>query len=287
MAKFRMVHTDFWDDPKVVEEMTPEDKYFFLYLLTNKNTTQIGIYQITKKQMSFDLGYTIESINALMDRFVKHHKLVLYNPDTREIAIKNWGKYNFNKGGKPVLDCVKSELKMVKDISLIQFVGERIEKVDIKKLYDSYTIREEKTDDDGKKCETLLNQCFDDTSSIGGQEEEKEEEKEEQQEKEKEKEEVAEIIQFWDDNGFGFSNIHSKESLLLWLDDSKFPRPKDIILKALSIACHANKRQGNYVEGILRKWENRSLLTVEEIDQDVSRAKQTNNTRYDPSKDSF
>lgn len=50
MARFRMVHTEFWDDPKVVEEMTPEDKYFFLYLLTNSNTTQIGIYQITKNK---------------------------------------------------------------------------------------------------------------------------------------------------------------------------------------------------------------------------------------------
>ncbi len=53
MAKYRMVHTEFWDDPKVVEELTPEDKFFFLYLLTNANTTQIGIYQITKKQMAF------------------------------------------------------------------------------------------------------------------------------------------------------------------------------------------------------------------------------------------
>ena len=65
MAKFRMVHTEFWNDPRVVEEMTPEDKYFFLYLLTNANTTQIGIYQITKKQMAFDTGHSIESINAL------------------------------------------------------------------------------------------------------------------------------------------------------------------------------------------------------------------------------
>ena len=44
MAMFRKVHTEFWTDPKVLEEMTPEDKYFMLYLLTNPNTTQIGIY---------------------------------------------------------------------------------------------------------------------------------------------------------------------------------------------------------------------------------------------------
>ncbi|WP_051359539.1 hypothetical protein [Paucisalibacillus globulus] len=138
MAKYRMVHTEFWDDPKVVEEMTPEDKLFFLYLLTNANTTQIGIYQITKKQMAFDTGYSIESINSLLDRFINHHSIIRYNPDTREIAIKNWGKYNLNRGGKPVIDCVRSELKDVKDESFIQFVGSHIERNEIKEIYDTY-----------------------------------------------------------------------------------------------------------------------------------------------------
>ena len=100
MAKYRMVRTEFWKNPIVSEEMTPEDKYFYLYLLTNPNTTQIGIYRITKKQMAFDLGYSIESVHALMERFTRHHKLIRYNPETRELAIKNWGKDNLHKGGE-------------------------------------------------------------------------------------------------------------------------------------------------------------------------------------------
>lgn len=100
MAKYRMVRTDFWKNPIVLEEMTPEDKYIYLYLLTNPHTTQIGIYRITKKQMAFDLGYSIESVQSLMERFIEHHKLVRYNPETRELAIKNWGKDNLRKGGK-------------------------------------------------------------------------------------------------------------------------------------------------------------------------------------------
>lgn len=126
MANFRYVYTTFWNDPRVVEEMTAEDKYFFLYLLTNESTTQIGIYQITKKQIAFDMGYSMESAGALLQRFKDHHKLINYNEETREIAIKNWGKYNLNRGGKPILDCVRSELKEVKDTSLIQWVGEGV-----------------------------------------------------------------------------------------------------------------------------------------------------------------
>ena len=138
MAVFRKVHTEFWQDPKVLEEMTPEDKYFMLYLLTNPNTTQIGIYQISKKTMAFELGYSMESINALMDRFINNHKIVKYNNETREIAIKNWGRYNLNRGGKPIEDCVKSELKEVKERELIKYVLENITNSKLKSIYKDF-----------------------------------------------------------------------------------------------------------------------------------------------------
>ena len=128
MAIYRHVHVEFWKDPKVLEELTPEDKLFFIYLLTNPNTTQIGVYKITKKQIAFELGFSIESVNALMDRFINNYGLIKYNNDTREICLKNWGKYNLNKLGKPMLDCVRSELKNVDDKSLLEFIKPSISK---------------------------------------------------------------------------------------------------------------------------------------------------------------
>ncbi|WML49144.1 DnaD domain protein [Neobacillus sp. PS3-34] len=280
MAKYRMVRTEFWKNPIVLEEMTPEDKYFYLYLLTNPNTTQIGIYRITKKQMAFDLGYSIESVHALMDRFIEHHKLIRYNPETRELAIKYWGKDNLDKGGKPVMDCITSELKEVEDRSLILYVSESIQKQDIHSLYESFCKPDGKEDRDLDENDTYIAEYkeFDDSSlhrpTIGGQKEnEKEKEKqpkalhpEIENPEHKEKEEVKEIIEFWDDNGFGLSNVNAKQQLLCWLDDSSFLQPKEMILKAMNIACANNKRKLNYVVGILKNWENESLLTVEEID---------------------
>ncbi|MGG0610982.1 conserved phage C-terminal domain-containing protein [Bacillus altitudinis] len=166
MAKYRHVHTTFWQDPKVTEELTPEDRYFYLYLITNPNTTQIGIYPITKKQMAFDLGYSIESVNSLMDRFVNHHKLILYNNDTREMAIKNWPKYNLNKGGKPILDCVTKELREVKDKSLMNVLYPKIENTSIREVFERYA-----------------NDTLHDTSTTSGQ-------KEKEKEKEKEKKDI-------------------------------------------------------------------------------------------------
>lgn len=149
MAIYRPVHVTFWQDPKVIEEMTPEDKLFYLYLITNPKTTQIGIYQITKKQISFELGYSIESINALMDRFENHHKIIKYNPVTRELAMKNWGKYNFPRAGTPIENCVKKELSDVKDKELIKFVAEKVENKKIKDIFDSelYGHRDELRDE--------------------------------------------------------------------------------------------------------------------------------------------
>ena len=51
MSTFRKIYTKFWKDGKVIEELTPEDKFFFVYLLTNPATTHIlppcFIYELT------------------------------------------------------------------------------------------------------------------------------------------------------------------------------------------------------------------------------------------------
>lgn len=175
MAKYRHVRTEFWQDPKVLEEMTPEDRYFYLYLLTNPFTTQIGIYSITKKQMAFDIGYSIESINSLMDRFQNHHRLVVYNSDTREIAIIKWGKYNLNKAGKPMMDCIEKELQEVKDKTLIELVYPHIPNDAIRESFlryvndtynDTLTSRGQKEKEKEKEKEKyILSSKLDDTSS--------------------------------------------------------------------------------------------------------------------------
>ncbi|MFS0823186.1 DnaD domain-containing protein [Bacillus sp. 1P02SD] len=110
-------------------------------------------------------------------------------------------------------------------------------------------------------------------STIRGQKE-KEKQKVKQQQKvlypdidlQPKTEAIKEIVACWDQNGFGLSNMSAKEQLLAWLDDSSFLNPKEVILKAMDIACANNKRRLNYVVGILKNWENESLLTVEEID---------------------
>ena len=61
MGRYMMFPANFWNNPMIIQEMTPKDKYFYLYLLTNPETTQIGIYKITKKQIAFDIHHSIET----------------------------------------------------------------------------------------------------------------------------------------------------------------------------------------------------------------------------------
>lgn len=121
MAKFRQIMSEYWTDPQMIEEMTSEDKYFYLYLLTNPQTRQCGIYQISARQMALETGYSEDACKALIRRFEEHHKKIRYNWETRELAIKNWLKYN-NINSPKTQTCIEREFTEVKDKSLIDYV---------------------------------------------------------------------------------------------------------------------------------------------------------------------
>ena len=121
----RVVDTSFWTDGKV-EDFTPEDRYFMLYLLTNPYTTQLGIYEISIKRAAFEMGYSMDAVRALIERFEFVHGVVIYSKETNEIAIKNFLRHSIIKGGAPVRDLLIKEMKAVKNKALISKVFKHI-----------------------------------------------------------------------------------------------------------------------------------------------------------------
>lgn len=119
MAIFRKIHTSFWSD-SFISELEKEKKLFYLYLLTNERTRQCGVYEITKKQIAYDLGYSIDTVSKQLEYFIKKGK-VKYNEVTNELAIGNWLKYNSSTSPKVQL-CINKEFKLVKDTLLIEYV---------------------------------------------------------------------------------------------------------------------------------------------------------------------
>lgn len=112
MAKYRYVQVQFWQDDFVLT-LTPEDKYFYLYLLTNTKSNQLGCYVLPKKMMEFETGYNRETIDKLIERFSDYGK-IHYSNATNEVLIMNWYKHNWTRSPK-VETCILSEFQEVAD----------------------------------------------------------------------------------------------------------------------------------------------------------------------------
>lgn len=164
----RIVDTAFWTDGKV-DEFSPEDKYFMLYLLTNPFTTQLGIYEISIKQVAFQLGYSTDAVKVLLDRFESKYDMIIYSKRTNEVAIKNFLRHSIIKGGKPVEDCIKKEMTKIKNKSLIDEVfGFISDKEDlnetVKKIISEYEKENENENDNDN--DVSYHDSYHDTSAI-------------------------------------------------------------------------------------------------------------------------
>lgn len=126
MAIYRTVQLSFWTDEKVMDEFTPEDKYFYLYLFTNPQTNLCGCYELGWTQTTTQLGYSRDSIRHLLERFEKVHNVIRYSKETKEILLLNWGKHNW-QGGKQI-PCIEKEINNIKDDYLRSLVIELFEK---------------------------------------------------------------------------------------------------------------------------------------------------------------
>lgn len=314
MSVYRTVQTDFWKDPKIMEDFTPEDKLFYLYLLTNPNTTQCGIYGITKKEMAFQLGYSTETVNALMDRFITYHKLIDYHVETRELVIFNWAKYNFKRGGKPAQDLIKSELAKVKHQPYIEIVGKHVPIDGIRQVYESYYVsydeschesHDESSDESThQSCnesehessnEELLNQAipkendesyhesYDESSEKNGQTETKTktESKTEtkpqpqQQEKERPTNDAVVAVQLSDVVAFFEKNISTATPFVIGaLEDMLEDASYEAVRYALEEAVARERRSLNYVKRIVDRCIAQKLFTFDLIRLEESRRQQ-------------
>tara|TARA_R100000664_G_scaffold16331_1_gene25077 strand:- start:1696 stop:2466 length:771 start_codon:yes stop_codon:yes gene_type:complete len=119
MAKYRQLHTTFWNDPLILD-LTPEQKYFYIYLLTNPNVKQCGIYEISVRQITYHTGYNKETIEKLLELFVNLNKIVI-SKKTNEIALVNFLKYNYS-ASPTIKKCIEKDLDDVKNKELIKYI---------------------------------------------------------------------------------------------------------------------------------------------------------------------
>lgn len=146
MAKYRQLYTEFWSDSFVLE-LTSQEKFFYLYLLTNTKTTQSGIYEISKRFIEMETGINRETVDELIEKFCEYNK-ILYCEETKEIMVLNWIKYNVPNNINAILG-VQKELKKVKNKEFLKVLLEKCkaDQLDVEKIFENIIV-EKFIDDD-------------------------------------------------------------------------------------------------------------------------------------------
>lgn len=87
---------------------------------------------------------------------------------------------------------------------------------------------------------------------------------------------LSEIFNFWEQNGFGMLAPKTRQDLEFWVNDFQEigATEKDagaIVLRALEISVDNNVKKYNYANSILKSWEQKRMLTVQQIEAEDKR----------------
>lgn len=113
MSKLRSINTAFWSDTWI-EELEPNYKLLFLYLVTNDKTNMLGIYEASKRKISFETGLTLETVNNGLKAFESVNKVKYIN---NHIILVNYMKHqnyntNMKKSAIDVYNNLPNDLKI-------------------------------------------------------------------------------------------------------------------------------------------------------------------------------
>lgn len=125
MAIYRQIHTCFWEDDKMIDDLNLEEKFFYLYLLTNQKVKQCGCYDISFKKITLETSFGKNQIEKMLDDFENKYNLIKYNKKTKEILLLNFYKYNWTKSPK-VKSCIEKEAKEIKNKEFADYINEKI-----------------------------------------------------------------------------------------------------------------------------------------------------------------
>jgi len=117
MADYRFVKCKFWSDT-YIESLPGPGKAIYLWGFTNEHTTLSGIYNISKKKISDEVGFDLETVSKFLDKFIKDGKIV-YTKDNL-IWFKNFLIHQPGIRGEKNMKKIADELEVIQDEELIE-----------------------------------------------------------------------------------------------------------------------------------------------------------------------
>lgn len=115
-----------------MEGLTASQKYFYLYLITNPSVNQLGLYAISLQRIAFETGLQIEDVEKHFKFFEEKGKVVR-SSTTLEFVITRFWAHNKSTSPKLVTH-VKDIIKTVKDKSLLRFIHDIEELIDVNSI---------------------------------------------------------------------------------------------------------------------------------------------------------
>ena len=260
MAIYRHIHINYWQDGFVLD-LTPEEKYFYIYLMTNSKTSQCGIYELHRRIIETETGYNRETVEKLLNRFSEYEKII-YCEETQEIFLKNWIKHNKVVSPK-VRKCIEKELSNVKSKELINLFIKECDRY-------GYSIDTSNINSDmgiDRVCIPMPEVENNFEYGYGEKEKQKEKEKYKEKQKQKYKEKEEEIT-----HSLGrFKNLYEQNIGLIngvvseWLIEISEVIDYELFKKAIEIATNKGKCNKGYVSGIINKWSDNNIRTYEDL----------------------
>ncbi|RDY28430.1 DnaD domain protein [Romboutsia weinsteinii] len=273
MAVYRHIHIDYWQDGFVLD-LTPEEKYFYIYLMTNSKTSQCGIYELPKRIIETETGYNRETVEKLIYRFEEYEKIV-YCEDTKELFLKNWIKHNKVVSPK-VKKCIEKELFNVKSKELIELFLKECNRygysIDTHNLKLSTTI------------DSVSIPVVEDKYNLDNHYGEKEKQKQKEKEKEEEKQKLVnsnldsknnfdneEVDKSFVSNISKYKTLYEQNVGLInpivgqWLIEVCESMDYELFKRAIEIATNKGKCNKGYINGILKQWNDNNIKSINDL----------------------
>lgn len=126
MAK-RQLDTNIWIEP-LVDDFTAEEKYFWLWLLTNPHNNLCGVCKIGFASIGKEMGVDKDTIVKLIDRFENTYNLIKVDKQTAEILNTKFKDYFWTSSGD-IRNSIEKQIKTVDSKQFVDYINGEIEKI--------------------------------------------------------------------------------------------------------------------------------------------------------------
>lgn len=123
MGIFRNFSINYWNDRKVEDDFTAEDRYVFVYLFTSPYSNICGCYEISLQQVCRQTGCTLQVVETAISRLEKKHNVLRYCEETREILILHFGRYNWHRS-ETLAKAIAAQIARIKHKPFQDYVRE-------------------------------------------------------------------------------------------------------------------------------------------------------------------